>query len=56
MFHDPVTKAFGRAAFITLILLVVAAALWYHPLITIIILLLGWLTLMFYTDPPENWD
>jgi hypothetical protein len=49
-------KAFGRALFVTILLIAVAAALWFYTLITIIVIVLGWLFLMFYTDPPENWD
>jgi protein-S-isoprenylcysteine O-methyltransferase Ste14 len=49
-------RAFGRALLVTLILVLIGAALWYHPVITIIIILVGWLTFMFYTDPPEHWD
>ena len=50
------SKAFGRAALVTLILFLLGAALWYHPIITIVIVVLAWLTFMLYTDPPEKWD
>ena len=56
MIYEFMLKAFGRAAFITFILIIIAAALWYYTIIAIIILILGWFSLMFYTDPPENWD
>jgi len=49
-------KAFGRALFITLILILVGFSFWYHPIITIIIIVIAWLTFMFFTDPPEKWD
>ena len=49
-------KAFGRAVFVTLIIVLLGAALWYHPIITLIILLVAWLSFMFYVDPPEKWD
>jgi hypothetical protein len=55
MIYEFMLKAFGRAAFITFILIIIGAALWYYTILAIIILILGWLTLMFYTDPPENW-
>lgn len=49
-------KAFGRAVIVTCILFLLCAALWYHPIITVIVLVLAWLTFMFYVDPPEKWD
>ena len=49
-------KAFGRALLVTLVLITIGAALWFYTLVTIILIVLGWLWLMFYTDPPENWD
>jgi hypothetical protein len=49
-------KAFGRAVLVTFILVLSGAALWYHPIITVVIIIVGWLSFMFYTDPPENWD
>jgi hypothetical protein len=49
-------KALGRAALITTIFIIIGMALWYYTIITLIVLTLGWLTIMFYTDPPENWD
>jgi len=49
-------KAFGRALIVTLILILLAVALWYHPMITLTVLAIGWLTFMFYVDPPEKWD
>lgn len=49
-------KALGRAALITTILIMIGIALWHYTIITLIVLVLGWLTIMFYTDPPENWD
>jgi len=49
-------KAFGRALFVAILLLLVGAALWYHPIITITVIFVGWLTFMFYVDPPEKWE
>ena len=49
-------RAFGWAACITLILIILGVALWYHVIITVIVLVVGWFTLMVYTDPPENWN
>ena len=49
-------KAFGRAVFVTSILALIGTALWFHPIITIIIIVVGWLTFMFFVDPPEKWD
>lgn len=49
-------KAFGRAVFVTSILALIGIALWFHPIITIIIIVVGWLTFMFFVDPPEKWD
>ncbi|MHB8209249.1 hypothetical protein [Mucilaginibacter sp.] len=49
-------KAFGRALFITFLLVSILAALWHYTIATIVVLLVGWLTFMFYMDPPEDWD
>ena len=49
-------KAFGRAVFVTGILVLIATALWFHPIITIIVMIVAWLTFMFFVDPPEKWD
>jgi hypothetical protein len=54
--YKMMVKAFGRALFVTLILILMGAGLWYHPIITLIVLLAGWLTFMLYVDPPEKWD
>jgi len=48
-------KAFGRAVLITLILILMGFAIWYHPIITVILIVIAWLTFMFYTDPPEKY-
>lgn len=49
-------KAFGRAVFVTVFLVLIGIALWYHPIISIIIIIIVWLTFMFFVDPPEKWD
>jgi len=49
-------KAFGRAVFITAILFLAFTAIWYHPIITIVVIFVGWLTFMLFVDPPENWS
>lgn len=49
-------KAFGRAIFITIVLFMMGAAIWFHPVISIIVLFIAWLTFMLFVDPPENWD
>jgi hypothetical protein len=56
MTHYLMIKAFGRALFITLLLVVLCLALWHYTIITLIVLVVGWLTFMFYIDPPEDWD
>jgi len=55
-YFEMMLKAFGRALLITLILVLIGFAIWYHPIITIIIIVIAWLTFMFYIDPPEKWD
>ena len=49
-------RALGRSAFITLILVLLVIGLWHYPIYTIIGLVFAWLAIMFYTDPPEDWD
>jgi hypothetical protein len=49
-------KAFGRALFIASLLLILFYSLWHYTVITLIVLFVGWLTLMFYIDPPEKWE
>ncbi len=49
-------KAIGRSAFITLLLVLLVYGLWHYTIITIIVIIFAWLGIMFYTDPPEDWD
>ncbi|MDB5007286.1 MAG: hypothetical protein JWQ84_2249 [Mucilaginibacter sp.] len=56
MGQELMIKAFGRSALITLILIFLFEALWHYTIITVIVLVFAWLFLMFYMDPPEDWD
>ena len=49
-------KAIFRAVFILLLIIGAGVALWFHPIITVIVLVAGWLALMIYLDPPSKWN
>lgn len=49
-------KAIGRATLVTLIIVLIGFGFWNHTIITIVLVIFAWLVIMFYTDPPEDWD
>ncbi len=56
MTEELMIKAFFKAALITIFLGVIIIALFHYPIATIVVLFFGWLGLMIYLDPPQDWD